>query len=190
MENKIRHDVFLAGKKLDLCVLTEDHALHTDWYNWFNDEESNMHNSHHLFPNTPAKQLAYYKAEIENARHRLQLAMVDKEGCFFGVISLSNINYYSQHAELGIMVGLKQYRVARYTLEGFSLLIKHAFNSLNLQRLYTGTHTKQLADFYVRGLGFSHEGIMRNHVYKNKQFIDCYLVSILKDEYLELEFDV
>lgn len=189
MNSNLKFDVFISGKNLDLCVLTEDHALHTDWYQWYNDEESTLYTEHHRYPNTQAKQLQFFKENIEQSQTKIQFGMVDKEGIFFGVISMSNINYISQNAELGIMIGDKRYRSVKYTIEAFSLLFNHAFNTLNLRRLYSGTHTKLLADFYVRFLNFSLEGVLRNHIFKNGKFIDCYLVAILKENFIPISQD-
>lgn len=190
MDKQLRYDVFIKGRHTDLFVLTEEHARYTDWYNWFNDQETNINNRHRCYPNTPALQLEYFKSEIEGSISRVQLGMMDKNQVFFGVISLSKIDHRTQNAELGIMIGLKEFRTAHYAIEGVSLLLEHGFSMLNLQRVYSGSHTRQLAEFYVRCLNFSHEGVLRKHLLQDGLLIDCHLIGILREDFQPIIFDV
>ena len=44
---KIEYDVFIKGELVDLVVLTEEIVEKTNWYNWFNDEETTQHMQKH-----------------------------------------------------------------------------------------------------------------------------------------------
>ena len=189
MEKSLRYDVFISGKFVDLFVLTEEHALHTDWYNWFNDAETMQYMEHHRFPNTPAKQLEYFKTALENSPKRLQFGIMDKNKVFIGIVSLSNIDYISQKAEVAIVIGDKKYQKVHYSVEAMSLLIEHAFFSLNLHRVHAASASKWICDFWIRMLKFTYEGMFRQYLYKDGVFHDCYICSILRDEFRPFKFE-
>ena len=183
MNEKIRYDIFISGKFVDLFVLTEEHALHADWYNWYNDAETTRYTEHHRFPNTPIKQLDFFKTNIETSSQKLQLGIMDKNKYFLGVVSLNTIDYISRRAEMAITIGEKAYRKLIYAAESVSLIIEHGFFTLNLERIYAGTTEKSLADFWIRSLNFTYEGMYRKHIYRNGIYHDAHLFGILRNEF-------
>ena len=79
MKNKINYDVFIKGDLVNLVVLTEEIVKKTNWYKWFNDEESTKNMQKHYFPNTVAIQLNYFNEHILNNKTKLQLGVVEKK---------------------------------------------------------------------------------------------------------------
>jgi len=183
-EQKINYNVFIKGDLIDLVVLTEEIIKKTNWYKWFNNEETTKNMQKHYFPNTMDIQLNYFKENILNNKKIVQLGVVvKKENIFSGVISLSNIDYLNQSCEFGAIMGEETSRSIKYFMEAGKLICKHAFETLNMQRVYSGTITKEIDDFLCRALGFKHEGIKRKAIYKNGKFLDIYMHAILKSEY-------
>tara|TARA_B100000795_G_scaffold205751_1_gene159247 strand:- start:200 stop:769 length:570 start_codon:yes stop_codon:yes gene_type:complete len=183
-KNKIEYDVFIKGDLVNLVVLTEEIVKKTNWYKWFNDEETTKNMQKHYFPNTVAIQLNYFNEHILNNKTKLQLGVVEKKtNIFCGVVSLSSIDYLNQSCEFGVIMGEEISRNIKYFIEAGKLMCKHAFETLNMQRIYSGTINKDIDDLFCMVLGFKHEGILRKSIYKNGQFIDSYLHSILKSEY-------
>jgi len=183
MDTELRYDVFISGKYVDLFVLTEEHALYTDWYNWFNNAETMSYLEHHRFPNTPANQLEFYKTALGSSSKKLQLGIMDKNKVFIGIVSLGNIDYISQKADAAIIIGEKKYQKEIYTIEAMSLMLEHAFFTLNLRRIYGGAMAKWIADFWVSMMNATHEGMYRKHIYKNGTFHDTYLFGMLREEF-------
>ncbi len=180
-------DVFLKGNKVDLVALTEEIAAESDWYQWMNDEDSTENMQRHYFPNTRADQVRYFRDHIENNPKHLQLGIVHKKDkCLIGMISLSNIDLINRRCQLSGMIGEKNYRNVQNITEALKLVMKHAFNALNINKLYGGAIRPELADFLCRGLGFKKEGIRRSEVYKNGRYHDAHLIGILRDEYVAL----
>ena len=54
--DKIKFDVFIKGKTVNLVSLTLNVVENTNWYNWFNDEETTYGMQQHYFPNNKEKQ--------------------------------------------------------------------------------------------------------------------------------------
>ena len=183
-DTNVKFEVFIKGDLVDLVVLTEEIVKKTNWYKWFNDEETTKNMQKHYFPNTVDLQLDYFKKNILNNNKIIQLGVVvKKDNIFSGVISLSNIDYLNQSCEFGIIMGEEISRNIRYFIEAGKLMCKHAFETLNMQRIYSGTINKDIDDLFCRVLGFKHEGIKRKSIFKNGEFIDSYMHAILKSEY-------
>ena len=183
-EKNLKFEVFIKGDFLDLVVLTEEIVKKTNWYKWFNDEETTKNMQKHYFPNTIDLQLDYFKKNILNNNKIVQLGVVvKKDNIFSGVISLSNIDNLNQSCEFGAIMGEEKSRNIKYFTEAGKLICKHAFETLNMQRIYSGTIIKEIDDLLCKTLGFKHEGIRRKAIYKNGKFLDVYMHSILKSEY-------
>ena len=179
-EKKI-FDIFIKGELVDLVVLDEEVVEKTNWYNWFNDEENTKYMQKHYFPNTKKMQMEYFKNEIENSNTKMQLGIVQKKNdSLCGVISLNDINYFNRRCEISIFIGEKSGRTLQYFVEAAKLIIKHAFVALNMNSIYSGTIAKEIDELMCRILGFKHEGISRQAVYKNGKYHDVYNHSLIK----------
>ena len=111
MSEKMKFNVFIKGKNVDLVVLDEEAVEKTDWFNWFNDEENTKYMKHRYYPNNRAKQLAFYKNEIENNPKKLQVGIFHNEDkVLIGVISLNDIDFLNRNCNTGAIIGVKKYR--------------------------------------------------------------------------------
>ena len=184
MDDKKKFDVFIKGELIDLVVLDEEAVAKTNWYNWFNDEEITKYMVKHYYPNTRGMQLGFFKKEIENNPNKLQLGIFHKKDkVLIGTVSLSDIDFFNRQCEIAGLIGEKKYQNFRNMIEACKLLIKHAFETLNMHRVYGGSIIKEVDEMFCRVLGFTHEGIRRECVYKNGMHHDAYCHSILRKEY-------
>jgi [ribosomal protein S5]-alanine N-acetyltransferase len=178
------YDVFISGEKVDLIALSEDIIDSTNWYRWFNDGESTRLMQKHYYPNTLNLQKIYFRENIEGNASKLQLGIFHKEDqLMIGIISLNEIDYINRKCELSGIIGEKKYRNMTYLMEACKLIISHAFNQLNMRKIYGGTMIKELSMLLCRALKFKEEGVRRKDVYKNNDYNDVYLVGLLKDEF-------
>ena len=183
-------DVFIKGKLIDLVVLNEEVVEKTDWYNWFNDEENTKYMKHHYYPNNRARQLVFFKSEIENNSKKLQVGIFHKKDkVLIGVISLNDIDFLNRNCNTGAIIGVKKYRKIFCYLEAYTLLLKHAFEQLNMNKISDGTLSKDVADFLIKTVGFKMEGVRRKEYYKNGKYVDFYLVGLLKEEFYKGGYD-
>jgi diamine N-acetyltransferase len=101
-----------------------------------------------------------------------------------GNLALQDIDWRNRSSELGIMIGDKTYWNQGYGTEAVRLLVKHGFNTLNLNRIFLHVFdTNPRAIRAYEKAGFVHEGRLRQAEYKNGEYIDVLLMSILKDEF-------
>ena len=136
--NRKNYETFISGENVNLVLLSEKLIKNTNWYKWFNDEETTYHMQKHYYPNTINKQINYYKSLIDDET-TIQLGIVHKESLIFcGVISLSNINYLNKNAEISLIIGEKEFRYLELASEVMELIINHSFSTLNLNKVSVG----------------------------------------------------
>lgn len=182
---KIEYDVFIKGKLVDLVCLDEEIAKKTNWYKWFNDEESMKHMQKHYFPNTLASQLEFLN-DLRKDRSKVQLGIVKKdEGCMVGTVSIQNINFMNRNAEISIVIGETANRNLIYAQEAMKLMIEHGFFTLNLHKIYGGylESLKSWGDFLKKRFGFKEEGIWKEHVFKNGKYVNIQRLGLLRKDY-------
>ena len=183
-----QRDIFIKGKLVILKALTRDDVVNSDWYGWFNDEDLCKTLQKHYFANTLEAQLKFWEDNIKGATNKLQLGIcrID-ESPIIGVISLNNIDFISRKAEMSIIVGKKESQDISIFIESCKLLFNHAFYSLNLNRIYGGSISRELVQLMCRTLRCKEEGIARQDVFKHGKYHDAYRYSVLRDEFSSFE---
>ncbi|MBU7025134.1 MAG: GNAT family N-acetyltransferase, partial [Theionarchaea archaeon] len=93
---------------------------------------------------------------------------------------------HNRKAELGIFIGEKKYWGKGYGTEAVRLGLKLAFEALNLNKVYLRAfiNNKRAQKCYEKA-GFKKEGILRQDMFKNGNYIDCIVYSILMEEYFQ-----
>ncbi len=98
-----------------------------------------------------------------------------------GVFDLDSVN---RSAELGIMIGDKSEWNKGYGAEVMSLLVKHCFETLNLNRAFLRVYTENIrAVRSYEKAGFVLEGRLREAVYKFGKYDDVLIMSVLRSEW-------
>ena len=114
----------------------------------------------------------------------VRCAILNDEDEFIGLVSLTNIDMLNQSAEFHIMIGSKESHHKGAGTYATKKILEHAFYNLNIQRVeLTVLNNNTIAiDFYEK-IGFVKEGTKRQAVYKNGEFTDMHVYSILKSEF-------
>ncbi len=71
--------------------------------------------------------------------------------------------------------------------EAMCAVMRHCFRDLGLERLYLDHYTGNPAAYLYQNLGFQYEGVLRRNCRKNGVLYDVHLMSMLREEYEELE---
>jgi RimJ/RimL family protein N-acetyltransferase len=101
-----------------------------------------------------------------------------------GSVELYIYDWASRNGWVGIGIGEAEYRGKGYGTEAMKLLLKYAFQGLNLHRV-----TLNVFAFNPRGIrsyekaGFRYEGTQREAIYKDDQRWDMIEMGILRDDW-------
>lgn len=175
---------FIVGEKIYLRALEAEDVK--NYYHWLNDPEVTKYTSHGIFPVTREEEEKWY-SEVAKSKNTIVLAIVDKKtDTHIGNCTIQNINWTNRHAEYAVIIGEKKFWRKGIGTEVAKLLIEHAFNRLNLNKVWLGVNTQNKGA--VRSFekaGFVREGILRQEIYRNGRYYDVVRMSILKQEYLK-----
>ena len=101
-----------------------------------------------------------------------------------GHVGLYRIDHRARTAEFAIMIGDKSAWGKRLGRAFTEFAMEYAFNELNLNRMELSLlSTNKRAEALYRSLKFSVDGILREAQYKNGNYIDVIVMSILRSEY-------
>lgn len=103
-----------------------------------------------------------------------------------GRCSLTDIDFSNKKCLCSLYIGDESSREKGYGTEAMYLLMKFAFEDLDLNRLGTWVfdYNKRAIKSYKK-CGMKVEGIMREGVYRDGKYHDVYFMGILKNEYME-----
>ena len=182
----------------DRLILEPFTRKHLDgpYRSWFHDQEVTRWNSHGLFPYTTA-QMEAFLAAIE-AGDMIVLAVMaktpmDQKSLPFpnwelhiGNVALQNINWIDRSAEYAVIIGDRSYWSQGYATEAAQLLFEHGFKKLGLHRIWSGAAAPNTGMIMVfEKLGMKREGVLRQNVFLNGQWIDVVIYGILEEEWEE-----
>jgi RimJ/RimL family protein N-acetyltransferase len=149
---------------------------------WFNDPEVTTYlgNSHPCLSREQEER--FFDEEISN-RYRYCIVTRD-EGVLIGNCALMDIDHKNRSAEVGIVIGEKDYWNRGYGREALGLVLDIAFEGLGLNRVRL-----RHVDFNARGhrcylaAGFVEEGRLRQANFVGGEFHDDIIMAVLAEDY-------
>lgn len=101
-----------------------------------------------------------------------------------GTIGISAIDNENRKAEYGIIIGEAEYTGKGYAKEASQLILKYAFEKLNLNKVFLKVfedNTRAICMY--KTLGFGVDGILRQDILKDGVYRNVIEMSILKEEW-------
>jgi len=152
---------------------------------WFGDPEVRRHLVIYL-PFSLAQEERWYEGLQERLARGddVVLAIETSEGEHIGSIGLHTINWKDRNAELGIVIGEKAYWGRGYGTDAIRVLLRVAFEEMNLHRVYLRVDADN-----TRGIrcyekcGFREEGTLRDAIFREGRYHDQLVMSILRPEF-------
>jgi RimJ/RimL family protein N-acetyltransferase len=168
--------VLRAVKKQDINLFLQ----------WFNDPEVIQYLQFYL-PLTEIAEEKWYLCMSESEKDVvfvIEAIVSETETRPIGNCGLHEIKWKDRCATAGIAIGEKEFWSKGYGTEAANLMIRYAFEHLNLRRISTSVY-----DFNERSLnmqlkiGFKVEGRRREAIFKNNRYVDEVVLGLLKKEW-------
>jgi len=119
------------------------------------------------------------------SEHAVVLGIVVKASDqLIGVTGLEGIDFKNGHAQFGLFIGEKGEWGKGYASETTELMVAHAFDTLNLNRVWL--HVYENNDRAIRAyekVGFQREGVLRQETYRQGRYWDTVVMAILRQEW-------
>lgn len=170
----------LKGEKVVLRPVKEDDFQL--FLNWFNNPDVLQYVAWYL-PMTEMYERQWIANLSKPHSNKVVFVIVMPPGIPIGTCGLHSIDYHHQVATFGIVIGATAEQGKGYGYQAGKLLIKYAFEELNLHRL-----NSDVLDYNERSiklhkkLGFIEEGRMRKCKFKKGKFHDLIVFGLLRSE--------
>lgn len=130
----------------------------------------------------------YEKAWVEKAifdTENIRWAVCcTEDNRYIGNVYMTDIDRINRSCQSHILIGDKNYWGNGYGREALSEAIEYMFQEENINRITAIVLETNSASLKMHEkLGYKIEGLMRNSVYKNGQYKNQYILSLLKQEY-------
>ncbi|MGN7384413.1 MULTISPECIES: GNAT family N-acetyltransferase [unclassified Paenibacillus] len=175
--------LFESSKITFRKMTAEDAEL---YHEWRNDLEV-MHTTNPYLDIYPLEETrSFVQQVILGSPSSKSYIVMDKEtGTPIGITSLINIDLKNRNAECIIDIGNRAYWGQGYGKETLRLLLDYAFLEMNLHRvsLRVFSFNDKAVKLYEK-LGFQHEGISRQCLFRGGAWHDIVHMGLLQREYL------
>jgi RimJ/RimL family protein N-acetyltransferase len=150
---------------------------------WLNDPEV----TRNLLVYRPLTQMAEeaFLRKISESESDIVLGiMVREPEQFIGVTGLHHFDFRNCHASFGISIGDKTAWGKGYGTEATRLMVRYAFETLNLNRVWLHVHEYNERGFRVyQKVGFRTEGRLRQDVFRDGRYWDTLVMAVLREEW-------
>ncbi len=167
----------IKGERIYLRLLHHGDAS-KDYLNWLKDPLINKF----LECRRERYSLKKIKVFIEKARKSknnfLFGIFLNNNGEHIGNVKIGNINSFHRFADLGILIGKKEFWGKGYGTETIRLVTRFAFRKLKLHKIFAGIYANNKGSYkaFIK-CGYKKAGILKKHRYFNKAYVDELIVE-------------
>ncbi|GAA0329272.1 GNAT family protein [Bacillus carboniphilus] len=126
---------------------------------------------------------AYEAFALEKNRFDLMIVLKENDQ-IIGDLALLDIDYLNRTSSVRIAIHQEEYMGNGYGTEALSLILNHAFMSLNIRRVGLNVYAfNARAISSYQKLGFRQEGIIRGEIFSNGEYHDNILMGVFAEEF-------
>lgn len=155
--------------------------LERTWH-WINDPSVYLKIGSQVPVSKTAQQKWFERADQTSDKIIFAVCLLEG-GSHVGNVSLDSIELRHRTARLSVFIGDPEQRGKSLGSRAVTLLARYAFDFLNLNRVWCKTTVgdEQVERFY-RNLGFTREGVMRQHEFVDGAYVDKAIFGLLRGE--------
>lgn len=176
----------LEGTRVKLGPIKREYI--DSFLKWFNDPEIIQYLAAYLPMTRMAEEtwMENLKDRDDTIRFSIVIPQEDGSEKLIGNCGLHNIDWKNRVAEVGIVIGEKEFQGKGFGTEAMELLLEYAFNTVNLNRieLYTYSFNERAQKSYNK-VGFVEEGRKRKFLWLKGKYHDAIIMGILAEDWNE-----
>ncbi len=165
--------------------LEEEDLKKSNWLSWLSDKDTTQYQNLGYFPQNQNRQINYLNSKLasnEDVLFAIEIKDVDKNYKHIGNVGLHSIDFVHQRCVLGIIIGEKEYRGKGIGLYSWKFITNHAFNMLNLRKVYAYIFEENLASIKcAESCGYNKESELIEYYFRNGKYHNCIIYSITRD---------
>ncbi len=177
---------FIQGDIIELVPLNSEHI--NLYVKWGNNPNVRIY-ARSIFPRTIEDMKKFIEPSKDKIKNEINFEIwhkKDKKPIGFGEVS--NIDWYSQQAFLGLIIGEQKYWGQKIGEEATKLIVEYAFNELNLYKLQAHINSANMGSWRcAEKNGFIREVTLKKDSYVNGKYFDTYIYSLFKADWLKLK---
>ncbi len=176
----------IVGERIRFRAIEREDLPH--FVEWLNDPEVTAGLALFL-PMSLAQEEGWFEGILKRPPDEQPLVIEIRQGedwLMIGNLGLFDFDRRNRSAEVGIVIGAKEYWNQGYGAEAMDLILRHAFNTLNLHRVSLrvfASNPRALRTYQKSG--FVHEGVQRQAEFQGGQYVDVNLMSVLRSEWID-----
>lgn len=168
---------------------------------WLNDRETCKYNSHANFPYTAIQMGEFVVNTLKGGDDKIVWAIEfatqeekrpQEDGAYYqppkkwmhvGNCCLQSIDWINRSAEIAILIGESDARGKGIGLQTCQWMLSHAFNRLNLHRVWLGTAENNIPMLIIANkLGMMREGTCIDGIYQNGKYVNTIICGATKED--------
>jgi RimJ/RimL family protein N-acetyltransferase len=178
---------FIEGKEIDLIPNNPNNV--SLYAKWINDPKVRKYSRNELPLTLEEVKKRWFKPR-EPGERRKEIAFEiwhKNEKETIGVVGLSNINWFTRWANAFIQIGEKRFWSQNIATEATMLLLKYAFDELDLHQLSAGIAVPNVGSWRVaEKAGFIFQGISKSRDYVDGEYVDLKFYSYFQEDWMNL----
>mgnify|MGYP001285617080 CR=1 FL=1 len=172
----------IITKRIYLKTLTDEYADGA-YLKWMNDPEV-MRYTESRFTNHTKEDLISYINSMNCSKENLLLGIFTiDQNRHIGNIKLGPIITHHDRADIGVIIGVKEYWSKGYAHEAVKILTDFAFNHLQLHRITAGVYEDNKGSLKLfHKLGYIEEARLRSYWKSNNKWVDGIILYRLSEQ--------
>ena len=178
-------DLRIEGRISHAVPFAKRHLHDPSYLAWVRDYEvvKTLNLTEYLTPVSFAQVKAYFDAMMASDRDLLLALYYTPNDAFIGTLKAGHIDGYAGTADLGIMIGRRDYWGRGIATDAIWTFSRYLFEALGLRKLTAGAMATNPAMIRVfEKLGFRREGVLRRQDRLADEEIDHILFGCFPDE--------
>jgi RimJ/RimL family protein N-acetyltransferase len=175
------HNPFLIGETIYLRPLEKaDAPLGA---RWLNDPEVNRTLSRYR-PMTLPEEEEFIDGPARCETDMVLGVVLRSDDRLIGITGLHKIDWRCRHTCFGILIGEKQEQGKGRGTQTTQLMVRYAFETLNLNRVWLEVYENNPRGRHVyEKVGFRTEGVLRQHMFRDGRYWDTVVMGILRGDW-------